>query len=206
MRPIARVLVVDDEPVVISSCRRVLTQAGYEVDTSDSGREGMRRALAEDFDLVLTDIKMPDVDGMELARTLRNERPGTAVVIITGYGSVRSAVEATKFGVSDYIEKPFTPEEIAGAARRALGPVRREREVRVEAETVRKVLRMASQDRSFGESLMREGSRVLSGYALSWEAKAAIVSGDIAWIEKECGELSDEEREWLQGRLEAEIW
>ena len=60
-----RVLVVDDEPVVNESCRRVLTREGYEVDTAQSGREGLDRALAADFDLVITDLKMPDLDGMD---------------------------------------------------------------------------------------------------------------------------------------------
>jgi len=201
-----RVLVVDDEPVVTSSCRRVLAEAGYQVATTESGREGMARALAEDFDLVLTDLKMPDLDGMELVRAVRIERPGLAVIIITGYGTVQSAVEATKAGVSDYLEKPFTPDELAGAASRALAPERDEPEARVEADLVKEVLRLASRDRDFGASLLTEGSRVLSGYALSTEAKAAIVSGDIAWIEKECGELSVEEHDWIERRLGAEIW
>ena len=71
---------------------------------------------------------------------------------------------------------------------------------------VRRVLKAASQSERFGQQLLSEGSRVLSGFALSPEAKAAIVSGDIAWIEKTCGELSCEERDWLQRRLEAEAW
>jgi len=206
MHATRKVLVVDDEPIVTRSCRRVLAEAGYEVDTSDSGREGMGRALAEDFDLIVTDLKMPDLDGMQLVRTLRSQRPHTAVVVITGYGTVRSAVEATKAGVSDYIEKPFTPEQITEAANRALAPASEEREVTVEADLVKEVLRSASRDQHFGESLLMGGSRVLSGYALSSEAKAAIVSGDIAWIEKKCGDLSAEEREWLERRLGAEIW
>ena len=64
----------------------------------------------------------------------------------------------------------------------------------------------ASVDQSFGASLLMKGSRVLSGFALSSEAKAAIVSGDIVWVEKLCGELTAEERDWLERRLQAEIW
>ena len=202
-----RVLVVDDEPVVTKSCRRVLTDAGFHVDTSQSGREGMSRALAEDFDLVVTDLKMPDLDGMEVLRTLRSERPNTAIVIITGYGTVPSAVEATKAGVSDYVEKPFTPEEIAQAAHRALAtPPSTPSGRRVEADLVHDVLRTVSRDQDLGASMLRSGSRVLSGYALSAEAKAAIVSGDIAWVERECGPLAPEDREWVERRLGAEIW
>ena len=201
-----KVLVVDDEPVVIKSCQRILTDAGYEVDTAQSGCEGMRRALQEKFDLVMTDLKMPDLDGMELVRELKREQPSMAVVIITGYGTVPSAVEATKLGVSDYVEKPFTPDRITEAANRALRPAREETKPRIEAGIVKEVLRRASRDEDFGASLLTEGHHILSGYALSSETQAAIASGDIAWIEKECGELSAEEREWLERRLQAEIW
>ena len=206
MGTMPKVLVVDDEPAVTKSSRRILTEAGYEVDTTESGREGMSRALVEEFDLVVADLKMPDLDGMELVRTLRSRRPGTAVIIITGYGTVRSAVEATRAGVSDYIEKPFTPQQMVDAVSQALEAAPEEHEGRIDADLVREVLRTAARDQAFGTSLLMEGSRVLSGYALSSEAKAAIVSGDIAWIEKQCGELSAEEREWLERRLEAEIW
>ena len=201
-----RVLVVDDEPVVIKGCRRILAQEGYEVEATESGRDGMNRAFTEPFDLVMTDLRMPDLDGMELVRALRQERPQTAVIVITGYGTVPSAVEATKLGVCDYIEKPFTPEQILRAASRSLGTVQNEPEARIEADLVREVLVKASRDQSFGASLLYHGSRILSGLALSSEAKAAIVSGDIVWIEKECGELSADERDWLMRRLQAEIW
>ena len=203
-----RVLVVDDEPTVTKSCRRILSQAGYQVDTAQSGRDGMSRALSERFDLVVTDLKMPDLDGMALVGALRSQRPHTAVIIITGYGTVTSAVEATKAGVSDYIEKPFTPDQIRTAAEQALEPAPAEAEtpLRVDAGLVKDVLALAARDRAFATSLLAKGSSVLSGYALTPEAKAAIVSGDIAWIEKECGELSPQERRWLERRLEAEIW
>jgi len=201
-----KVLVVDNEAMVTRSCRRILTEAGYDVDTSESGRQGLARALQERFDLVFTDLKMPDLDGMELVRTLRTNRPRTAIVVITGYGTVRTAVEAAKMGVSDYIEKPFTPAEITEAAGRALGTAQKQRQVTVEADLVKEVLRLAARDNTFAWDLLTKGSRVLSGYALSSEAKAAIVSGDIAWVERECGELTDEERRWLQRRLEAETW
>jgi len=200
-----RVLVVDDEAVVTKGCRRILGDAGYQVDTAATGQEGLSRAMAGNFDLVVTDLRLPDLNGMELVRALRNRRPEIAVLIITGYGSVPNAVEAVKLGVADYIEKPFTPEQITEAVKRAVG-VREEDTTRVEADLVREVLQRVARDPSLGERILRKGSRVLSGLALSDEAKAALVSGDIAWVEKECGELTGEERTWLQGRLEAEAW
>jgi len=201
-----RILVVDDEPVVNQSCRRVLTDAGYEVHTTESGRDGLNRACTQEFDLVITDLKMPDLDGMNLVRTLRQERPDTAIVIITGYGTLPSAIEATRLGVADYIEKPFTPEELSRAVLGALTPVAETSGTEIDAELVRQVLLRAARDRSFGIRLLTAGSRVLSGLPLSSEAKAAIVSGDIVWIEKTYGKLAPADREWLDRRLEAESW
>ena len=203
-----RILVVDDEPVVNESCRRVLADEGYEVDTTESGRDGLDRASARHFDLVITDLKMPDLDGMELVRELRRQRPDTAVVVITGYGTVPSAIEAMRLGVCDYIEKPFTPRQLADAVHRAVAAAEPEPEpkVEIEASLVKNVLRRASRDPHFGSQLLMQGSRVLSGIAMTSEAKAAIVSGDITWIESRCGELSSEERDWLERRLQAEIW
>jgi len=201
-----RILVVDDEPVVTSSCRRILLTEGDDVQTTESGQEGLRRALSEHFDLVMTDLKMPDLDGMELVRAVRGRRPETAIVVITGYGSVSSAVEAIKLGVSDYIEKPFTPEEITKAIDRALAGTKRPDRTKIEADLVKEVLKLAATDQDFGRRLLYEGSRLLSGFPLGPRAKAAIVSGDIVWIEKECGELTSTERDWLERRLQAEIW
>lgn len=199
-----RILVVDDEPMVTSSCQRILAAQGDEVETAESGREGLRQALSEQFDIVMADLRMPDLHGMELVRTLRSKRPETAIIIITGYGSVASAVEAVKLGVLDYIEKPFTPAQIREAVGHVPAAVEGTGPARIEAGLVREVLRLAARDRNFGQRLLYEGSRVLSGFPLSLEAKEATVSGDIVWVEKECGELSPAERAWLQRRLQAE--
>jgi len=197
-----QILVVDDEPLVTRSCRRVLSEAGYKVETAGSGRDGIRLALRKGFDVVLTDLKMPDLDGMEVVRTLRREQPATAIVVITGYGTIPSAVEAAKLGASDYIEKPFTPARLLQAAAEAVRVAAEDRKKHIQATLVKEVLRLASRDRCFGASLTEKGACVLSGYPLSADAKAAIADGDIAWIEKECGDLSAEEREWLARRFE----
>jgi len=205
-----RILVVDDEPMVTRGCQRILAEAGYDVDTAATGQDGLRRAVGQNFDLVLADLKLPDLNGMDLIRVLRTKQPQTTIIVITGYGSIPSAVEAIKLGVSDYIEKPFSPDQITEAIRRALSPAEGEEELRIEASLVREVLKQAAEDQDFGQRLLAEGSGALSalpiGSALSSQAKAAIASGDIVWIEKRCGELSPQEREWLKRRLEAEIW
>ena len=201
-----RILVIDDDVAVRRSCERVLNGEGYKVEAVATGHEGLDRAVRRDVDLVVTDLRLPDLDGMEVVRRLRTRRPEVVVVIITGYGTVNSAVEAVKLGVSEYVEKPFTPEELSGAVGEALTEVAGTSKTEIDAELVRQVLLRAARDQDFGARLLTAGSRVLSGLPLSSEAKAAIVSGDIVWIEKECGDLSSEERDWLERRLEAEIW
>lgn len=115
-----RVLVVDDEPVVISSCNRVLTREGIEVVGVTSGRDGLERAESSRFDAVLLDLKMPDMNGMEVLRRIKQAKPEVTVIIITGFPSVDTAVEAFKLGVFDYVPKPFTPDELAETVKRAL--------------------------------------------------------------------------------------
>lgn len=115
-----RILVVDDEPTVRESCQRIFGERGFEVETAASGAEGLERTRSGYFDCALVDLKMPDLDGMEIVRSARQDRSTMAVVVITGYGTVATAAEAARLGVSDYLQKPFQPEEIVDAVERAL--------------------------------------------------------------------------------------
>ncbi len=115
-----RILVVDDDPIVRESCRRIFDERGYDIETAATGREGLERVRSGFFNCALVDLRMPDIDGMEVVRGARQHRSGTAVLIITGHGSVSSAAEAARLGVSDYVSKPFTPDEIVRAVDRAL--------------------------------------------------------------------------------------
>jgi len=115
-----RILVVDDDATVRQSCERIFAERGYDVETAASGREGLERARHGYFDCALFDLKMPDMDGMEIVRRARASRGNMAVLIITGYGSVDTAAEAARLGVSDYLCKPFTPQEITRAVDHAL--------------------------------------------------------------------------------------
>jgi len=115
-----RILVVDDDPTVRESCLRVFGEQGYDVETAASGGEGLELARRGYFDCALVDLKMPDMDGMELARSIRGKRGNMNVLIITGYGSIDTAAEAARLGVADYLCKPFTPDEIIQAVERAL--------------------------------------------------------------------------------------
>ncbi|MEJ2204797.1 MAG: sigma-54 dependent transcriptional regulator [Gemmatimonadota bacterium] len=115
-----KVLTVDDEQVVCESIRRVLSEEGYEVSTSTSSRAGLELLRKEHFDLLLLDIKMPEMDGIELLRVARDISPETEVLIITGYATIETAVEAIKLGAFDYLEKPVSPPALIVAAARAL--------------------------------------------------------------------------------------
>ena len=114
-----RILVVDDEPIVTRSCKRVLSDEGYQVETTESGVTGLSLAREGAFDLMLTDLKMPDLDGMKIVQFVRRERAEMPVVIITGYGTPETKAQARQLGVVAYIEKPFDPEQITEAVLQA---------------------------------------------------------------------------------------
>jgi DNA-binding NtrC family response regulator len=115
-----KILVVDDEDIVRTSCSRTLVPEGYEVRLAKNGVEGLQMAAGERFDLVLTDLKMPDMDGIEVLRIIKEKWPETLVIIVTGYQTVDTAVKAIKLGANNYIEKPFTPDALLSAVTEAL--------------------------------------------------------------------------------------
>ena len=110
-----RILVVDDEAIVRESCKLALTDAGYAVRTVASGRDAIQACRAEPFDVMLADLRMPDMDGLEVARIVANEFPEVRVVIITGYPSKASAEQAANLGIFDYLEKPLNPDRLSEA-------------------------------------------------------------------------------------------
>jgi len=116
----ARILVVDDEAVIREGIRRILEKEGYQVEPKSSGRVALERLQEEDFDLVITDLKMPGMGGLELLKAIRILQPNVPVILITGYSTVETAVEAMKNGAFDYLAKPFTPVQIVEKAQKAL--------------------------------------------------------------------------------------
>ncbi|MDA8104455.1 MAG: response regulator [Nitrospiraceae bacterium] len=115
-----KVLVIDDEDIVRTSCSRTLAPAGFEVRLARNGVEGLKILEEGPFDLVLTDLKMPDMDGIEVLRRIKEGWPAVEVIIITGYQTVDTAVKSIKLGAFDYIEKPFTPDALITAVSKAL--------------------------------------------------------------------------------------
>lgn len=110
--PVARILCVDDEEIILDSLRKILVLDGYSIDTVETGQEALGLVQTRDYDFVFTDLKMPAMSGTDVAKSVKHLRPDVDVVIITGYATVESAVECMKYGAMDYIEKPFTEDEL----------------------------------------------------------------------------------------------
>ncbi len=115
-----KVLVVDNEPVVVNSMRKALMSKGFSVEAAYTFAEALAQVLSQKYSLVLLDIRMPDGNGLDLLQRIKHKRPDLQVVIVTGYASIDTAVEAIRKGAADYVSKPFTPEELYRVASRAL--------------------------------------------------------------------------------------
>ncbi|MDA8085723.1 MAG: response regulator [Nitrospiraceae bacterium] len=105
-----KILVVDDDPVIGLSCKRILGAEGYSVTTAAKGTDALKRLSSEEFDLLISDIRLPDMHGIEVLGEARTIQPGTDVVMITGYPTLEDAKEAIRLGAFEFLEKPFTPE------------------------------------------------------------------------------------------------
>jgi two-component system, NtrC family, response regulator AtoC len=116
----SRILVIDDETLMREYVVEALARAAYDVDSAASGREGVDALRGRFYDVVVTDLKMTPVDGLQVLRTARAESPDTRCIIMTGYGTIETAVAALKEGADDYIMKPFAPDEIELAVARSL--------------------------------------------------------------------------------------
>ena len=114
------ILVIDDEEPIRDSCQQTLSKDGCQVKTAKEGKEGLRRLKDESFDLILLDLKMPGLSGVDVLERIKENNPEAIVIVITGYPSVKSAVQTMKLGAYDYLSKPFTPDELRLAVRRAL--------------------------------------------------------------------------------------
>ena len=115
-----KVLVVDDDPVVGKSFGRVLSQKGYAVITAESGAQALEKMREQAYDMVFTDIKMPGMSGIELTEQIKAQQPWMPVVIVTGFGSKDNEARARAAGVSDFLNKPLSPEMIEQSAERAM--------------------------------------------------------------------------------------
>src|SRR3954466_5551700 len=115
----SRILVIDDDTGVRESIARMLRQAGYTVQCASNGEEGLRLARDGSFDVVLSDMRMPGLSGLDVLRKLREQRVDSVFIIMTGFGTVDTAVEAMKLGAVDFVQKPFFRDELLMRVRSA---------------------------------------------------------------------------------------
>jgi len=212
------ILVMEDDRSVAQGLEMILSEEGYRVNLADTGKLAMQAFKQKRFDLLVADLRLPDIDGMEVIKKIKAEKPETEVIVITGYGTTATAVEAMKLGVHDFLPKPFTEDQIKTAIGEALKehvekPVKtitqkaktREEKL-IQKREVLGVLSRTAEDMDFWADLMENGSLALADYPLSSEAKAAIASGDLKWINENVGELTQKQLMFIYKRLEREAW
>ncbi|MGB7294655.1 MAG: hybrid sensor histidine kinase/response regulator [Candidatus Aminicenantales bacterium] len=136
------ILVVDDEEAMRDSCSMILTKDGFRTETAETGQIGLDKARELKPDLVLVDLKMPGISGFEVLEKIKDIDPQIISIVITGYATVESAVEAMKKGAYDFLPKPFTPEELRIITRRAL----ERRKLALEAESLRREKKMLEEN------------------------------------------------------------
>jgi FixJ family two-component response regulator len=200
-------LVIDDEKIVLDSVKKILEE-NYDVETTLSGRQGLEWAVLRDYDVVLTDIRMPDIGGMLVLRDIKRAKPMMPVVIITGYASVNSAVQAMKLGAADYVEKPFTPDDLIKVVDLAIEEAASrppDDQALVHKEDIVRVLDRAATDGEFVYHLLHHWADALEDYHLNKAEKLALLTGDREWIEKQVGPLTDKQRRWLEKPLSPEM-
>jgi DNA-binding NtrC family response regulator len=196
----------------------VLTEDGYEVFLAGTGKLALEAFERGRYDLLVADLRLPDIDGMDVIERVRGENPDTEVIVITGYGTAERAVKAMKMGVHDFLAKPFTEEQIKTAITDALQKhverpaealvtrAETEEEKLIQKRQVIEVLNRTAEDLVFWQALMAKGSGALADYRLSGEAKAAIASGDLRWINENVGELTQKQLMFIYKRMEREAW
>jgi ActR/RegA family two-component response regulator len=214
----AHILVMEDDLSVATGLEMILSEEGYTVNLADTGMLAMEAFRQKRFDLLVADLRLPDIDGMEVIKQVKAENPETEVIVITGYGTTATAVEAMKLGVHDFLPKPFTEDQIKTAIDEALKEhveksvetvtrkAATEEEKLIQKREVLGVLSRTAEDMDFWADLMENGSLALEDYPLSSEAKAAISSGDLKWINANVGELTQKQLMFIYKRLEREAW
>ena len=133
------ILVIDDDRLIRSFISTILKEDGHRIEEAENGRSALEKLRKADFELVITDLRMPDISGMDVLCQGRNIRPEARWIIITAYGSVESAVEAMKMGASDYLTKPFgSPDELRHVVRRVLKEIEQEQKLSLISEELGK--------------------------------------------------------------------
>jgi DNA-binding response OmpR family regulator len=211
------ILVMEDDLNVAKGLKMIMDEQGYDVDLAGTGSGALDAIGQYDYDLLMADLRLPDIDGMQVVKRLKETKPETEVIVITGYATSALAVEAMKLGARDFIAKPFTEDQIRSAITAALKKDAQKQKVlkegldssystSIQKREVLKVLNRTTEDEKFWIRLMENSSEALKEYTLDSAAKAAIASGDLHWMHENIGELTQKQLMFIYKRLEREAW
>src|SRR5947209_7144501 len=120
----SKVLLIEDDPGVVVTLRRLLSEEGHQVEIETRGDQGLERARSQSFDVVITDMKLPGLNGLDLVRELHHIRPLLPIILVTAHGTTETAIEATKSGAYDYLLKPFEMPELIELVEKAFASSR----------------------------------------------------------------------------------
>lgn len=189
--PKAKILCVDDEDVILDSFRKILVLDGYSVDTVNSGPEAINLIKSHHYDFVFTDLKMPEMDGVEVTKIVKHLRPDIDVIIITGYATVETAVDCMKFGAMDYVQKPFTEDELLDFTKKSL--IKRQDRIQKQLKPRVHITHLVETDKiKFGEFAIPGGVFISEGH--TWAAVAqdgSVRIGIDDFAKKLIGEIDD---------------
>lgn len=118
MKPV-NILIIDDERVICNACHLILSEKGYAVERQLTGKSGIDALKSGKYHLILLDMMLPDMDGMDILKMIKKEQPAVCIIVMTGYSTVSNAVKAMKLGAYDYLAKPFTDDELVAAVEKA---------------------------------------------------------------------------------------
>ena len=139
-----KILVVDDEMRIREGCREILTQDGFEVSSAESGEKGLEMIAREHFDIILLDLMMPEISGLDVLPEVKSSHPDTVVIVITGYATVEHSIEAMKSGAFDFIPKPFSPEQLKVVVSKAIEHTRALQDIAKEKSRMRGLINRLS--------------------------------------------------------------
>lgn len=212
------ILVMEDDKNIAKGLKMILTDDGFNVTVAYDGQSALDAFKKQDFDLLIADIRLPDMDGMDVIKQVRRHTPQTKVITITGYVSTSLAVDAMHAGVKDFLPKPFSEEQIRTSIKETLkahGSTDKngiyvttfsETNNLIQKREVLHVLDRTNEDQLFCHDLQKKGTAALAEYALSDEAKDALATGDLNWINKHVGQLTQKQLKYVFSCSKKKDW
>jgi len=203
-----RILIMEDDETIAKGLAMILSDENYSVKVANDGQSALDAFKEEDFNLLIADIRLPDMNGMDVIKQVQQHTPDTKFIVITGFVSTSVAVDAMNTGVIDFLPKPFSEGQIIKSVNTILRSNLKNEDstnVNIISETasliqkkeVLHVLDRANEDQLFCRDLMKKGTEILAEYALSDEAKEAIATGDLDWINSNVGELTQKQLRYV---------